>query len=267
MKTSSRAGFSVFIEDKSLSAYPHIKHGFFGRKGGVSAGLYNSLNVGFGTKDDPAHIVENRTRVAKALGATPDKLVTLHQVHSADCVYVSAPFAAGKAPEADAMVTDVAGIALGVLTADCVPVLFYGEKADGAPVIGAAHAGWGGAFKGVLAATVAMMRDKGAIKVSAAIGPCIQQNSYEVGNDFMARFIEQSADNQQFFMDASRDDHQMFDLPAYAAHCLRHADVEMVSDIGVDTYTHDEGYFSYRRATHKDEPDYGRQISAIVIKS
>ncbi len=257
----------MFVADKNLSAFSRVKHGFFGRKGGVSTGLYDSLNVGFGTKDDPAHIRENRARVANSVSAAADRLVTLHQVHSADCLYVSAPFADGQAPEADAMVTDVAGLAIGVLTADCVPVLFYGEQADGAPVVGAAHAGWGGAFKGVLTATVAMMRDKGAVEISAAIGPCIQQASYEVGNDFMARFIEQSAENQKFFMDASRADHQMFDLPAYAAQCLRQAGVGFVGDVGVDTYTQNEDYFSYRRATHKNESDYGRQISSIMIEN
>lgn len=242
-----------------------INHGFFGRKGGVSEGLYESLNVGLGTKDDPANVTENRARVARALGAVPEKLITLHQVHSADCVYVTAPFASER-PLADAAVTDVAGIALGVLTADCVPVLFYGEKKFGPPVIGAAHAGWGGALKGVLQSTVQMMREKGAETISAAIGPCIRQKSYEVSDEFMAKFVEQHPDNQVFFMDAGRAGHQMFNLPGYVDKILRQAGVERIGNCGIDTYSDEENNFSYRRATHKQEPDYGRQISAIVIK-
>lgn len=254
------------IEDALLKTFPHITHGFYGRKGGVSAGLYDSLNVGFGTKDDRANITENRSRVARDLGASPEHLVTLHQVHSPDCVYVAEPFAEGKTPEADAMVTDIAGLAIGVLTADCVPVLFYGEKEDGAPVIGVAHAGWGGAFKGVLGSTVRMMRDYGAMNIAAAIGPCIRQKSYEVDDGFMARFIEQDTTNAQFFIEGHRPDHFMFDLPVYVRACLEALDIYNVSDVLLDTYTLQDDYFSYRRATHLQEADYGRQISSIAIK-
>lgn len=256
----------MFIEDPHFKLSGKISHGFFGRKGGVSDGLYESLNVGLGTKDERANVMENRARVVKALGGRPENLLTLHQVHSPDCLYVTEPFSDDR-PEADAMVTEVAGLVLGVLTADCVPVLFYGEKEDGAPVIGAAHAGWGGALKGVLQNTVKLMREKGALHIRAVIGPCIQQTSYEVSDDFMAQFIEQDADNQQFFMDASRTGHQMFNLPAYAEKQLEQAGIDHVANTGIDTYSDKDGYFSYRRATHRKEPDYGRQISAIMIKT
>ena len=255
----------MFIQDAHFKSCDLINHGFFGRKGGVSEGVYKSLNVGFGTKDDPENVAENRARVAKALDVEPDNLITLHQTHSPDCFYIGGKLA-GYRPQADAMVTDIEGIAIGVLTADCVPVLFYGKKKFGPPVIGAAHAGWGGALKGVLQNTVKMMREKGAETISAAIGPCIRQQSYEVSDEFMAKFVGQHSDNQVFFMDAGRAGHQMFDLPGYVDKILRQVRVERIGDCGIDTYNDEDNYFSYRRATHRQEPDYGRQISAIVIK-
>lgn len=276
----------MFSEDQNLNGFPAIRHGFFGRNGGASKGLYAGLNVGYGTKDDPANVSANRALVAQSLGAAADRLCTVYQVHSADCVYAPQPFIDANRPEADAMVTDKAGIVLGVLTADCVPVLFYGEKADGAAVIGAAHAGWGGAFKNVLGRTVQMMESKGALQIQAAIGPCIAQDSYEVDDQFMRRFIEQDSGNQKFFAEAELAGHKMFDLAGYAEKSLVQAGVASVSQVrpsdekgsqqktstasgsqqkGVDTYKNENDYFSYRRATHKDESDYGRQISAIVI--
>ncbi|MGH1398839.1 MAG: peptidoglycan editing factor PgeF [Alphaproteobacteria bacterium] len=242
-----------------------VFHGFFSRKGGVSTGIYAGLNCGAGSDDDPAAVLANKDIVRDAAGA--EALVTLHQVHSAECVVIDAPFA-GEPPEADAMVSDQAGIALGVLTADCAPVLFMGEKANGAPVIGAAHAGWGGAFKGVLGASVEAMIGRGAVlsSIRAAIGPCIAQASYEVTYDFAERFIEQDEGHEKFFKAASREGHLMFDLAGYCALRLSQAGVRQVEILDRDTYADEENFFSYRRKTHRDEADYGRQISVVCIK-
>jgi len=243
-----------------------VFHGFFSRKGGQSEGLYAALNCGAGSDDDPEAVIANKEIVRKAAGA--EHLVTLYQVHSAECVVVDAPFE-GTVPEADAMVTDKAGIALGVLTADCAPVLFYGEKADGSPVIGAAHAGWGGAFKGVLAATVEKMQGLGAElpSIRAAIGPCIAQSSYEVTYEFAERFVEQDDVHERFFKAAQKDGHLMFDLPGYCAARLAQAGVRQVELLDRDTYSDEDHFFSYRRKTHRDEADYGRQISVVCILS
>jgi YfiH family protein len=241
-----------------------VTHGFFGRQGGVSSGLYNSLNCGVGTQDDPANVQENRARVLASVGG--NALVTLKQVHSATCLYTDAAFA--HRPEADAVVTDVPGLAIGVLTADCGPVLFYGETAEGKPVIGAAHAGWGGALKGVLESTVKTMLGRGARieTISASLGPCIGQKSYEVQNDFALPFLEQDPANEHFFKAARREGHLMFDLPGYIASRLAQAGVQHVSITGIDTYSAEEDYFSYRRTTHRAEKDYGRQVSVIAIR-
>ena len=247
-----------------------VFHGFFTRKGGQSAGLYAALNCGAGSDDDPEAVIANKEIVREVAGA--EHLVTLYQVHSAECVVVDAPFDGGApqdAKKADAMVTDKAGIALGVLTADCAPVLFYGEKADGSPVIGAAHAGWGGAFKGVLAAMVEKMQGLGAelSSIRAAIGPCIAQSSYEVTYEFAERFAEQDDAHERFFKAAQKDGHLMFDLPGYCAARLAQAGVRQVELLDRDTYSDEEHFFSYRRKTHRDEADYGRQISVVCILS
>ena len=241
-----------------------VFHGFFTRKGGVSAGLYASLNCGAGSDDGLLQVVENKEIVREAVGA--EHLVTLYQVHSAECLVLDAPLE-GDAPEADAMVTDTPGLALGVLTADCAPVLFYGEKADGMPVVGAAHAGWGGAFNGVLAAAVEKMQGLGAelSSIRAAIGPCIAQSSYEVTYEFAERFMEQDEGNESFFKAAQKDGHLMFDLPGYCAARLAQLGVRHVELLDKDTYSDEENFFSYRRKTHRDEADYGRQISVISI--
>jgi YfiH family protein len=246
-----------------------VRHGFFGRGGGVSRGIYSSLNCGIGSGDDPAAVRENRRRVAAAMGAAPENFVTLHQVHSALCVTVTKPWGMEQRPQADALVTDVPGLAIGVLTADCAPVLFRGRAADGRTVIGAAHAGWGGAVKGVLEATVAAMGAQGVAPgdLRAAIGPCIGPDSYEVGEAFRAPFIAQDAANAEFFSPATRPGHEMFDLPAYAARRLRAAGVTHVACRGIDTFFNEEDYFSYRRSTHRTEPDYGRQVAVIAIKA
>lgn len=263
------AGMSVHVLKDSVFVPPGkpVSHGFFGRQGGVSAGVYDSLNCGAGTADRAENIRENRARVALALGGNPAALVTVKQVHSADCIFVPEPWAQDERPEADAMVTDVPGIVLGILTADCGPVLFYGEKEDGSPVIGAAHAGWGGALKGVLESTLRVMQDHGALpgRIHASIGPCIAQASYEVGMDFIGHFLNDNPESEHFFKEARHDGHFMFDLPGYIAFRLAQAGLRHVSITGVDTYAAEQEYFSYRRATHRDESDYGRQISALVI--
>lgn len=258
----------IIAEDARLDGgRDSVRHGFFGRHGGVSSGIYGSLNCGSGSQDDPAAVAENRSRAAAVLGVSTDRLLSLYQVHSAICLTVTEPFEEGVRPEADAMVTDVPGLALGVLTADCGPVLLTGTKANGSPVIGAAHAGWGGALGGILEATVLAMRELGAIPYSirAALGPCIGPASYEVSTDFEAPFLEQDVENAHFFRAGRRDGHLMFDLPGYIARRLALAGVERVYITGVDTCADEERCFSYRRATLRGEPDYGRQLSAVVI--
>ena len=260
----------IEVDDKSLLNFnADIKHGFFGRRGGVSTGLYDSLNCGVGSNDDMIAVQENRARVAAALSTHKENLVTIHQVHSADCFYVDKPFDGDVKPKGDALVTDEAGLVIGVLTADCGPVLFAGKKADGTPVIGAAHAGWGGALKGICEATVKMMIERGAIleTIRAAIGPCIGPKSYEVSLGFEAPFLEQDEANEHFFKAAQKERHLMFDLPGYIALRLAKVGVKHVSITGADTFADEERYFSYRRTTHAQEPDYGRQISAICIKN
>lgn len=257
----------VFENDAFLNREKSVRFGFFGRQGGVSEGLYSSLNCGPGSDDDPKMVCENRARVAGHLGAKSENLISLWQVHSADCLTITESLPAR--PKADAMVTDRAGLALGVLTADCGPVLFYGEKPDGSPVVGAAHAGWKGALGGVLNATLQSMQDLGAQRESirACIGPCIAQASYEVGEGFEAPFLKQSPENERFFKSSVKDGHLMFDLPGYIASALFMAGVRQVSITDIDTYQEEERCFSYRRTTHNKESDYGRQISAIMIES
>ncbi|MDB5733605.1 MAG: hypothetical protein JWN16_242 [Alphaproteobacteria bacterium] len=236
-----------------------IAHGFFGREGGVSEGIYAALNCGPGSKDDPAAVAENRDRVRAALGA--ETLISLSQIHSA--TVHAAPLWDAR-PDGDGMVTATPGVALGILTADCAPILFVDRKAR---VIGAAHAGWKGAHGGVLEATLEAMEKLGATRaaISAAIGPCISQRDYEVGFDFRDRFLEQGLRMRKFFVPSDKEGHYRFDLEGYAAHRLAVAGVESVVKAGVSTYPPENGFFSYRRTTHAGEPDYGRQISAIVL--
>jgi len=240
-----------------------IAHGFFGREGGVSSGLYESLNCGPGSSDDPKAVTENRRLVAATLA--PDvqgaRLISLSQIHSA--VVHTLP-AWEERPEGDAMVTATPGLALGILTADCAPVLLADPKAR---VIGAAHAGWKGALAGVLEAALEAMEKLGASRdrIDAAIGPCISQDNYEVGDDFRARFLEQGAKHRRFFVPSDREGHHRFDLPGFAAYRLTAAGVGSVERRGICTYPPENGFFSFRRTTHAKEPDYGRQISAIVL--
>ena len=237
---------------------PGLAHGFFGRAGGVSTGLYESLNCGPGSRDDPAAVAENRARAVAAL-APGARLATLSQVHSA-IVHVAGPdWDTALRPEGDGLVTATPGLALGILTADCAPVLF----ADGeAGVIGAAHAGWKGALGGVLEATLQAMEKLGARRprIAAAIGPCITEAHYEVGPEFPGRFPPEAA---RFFAAGERPGHPRFDLPGYVASRL--AGLASVTALGLCTYPVENGFFSFRRATHLGEADYGREISAIVL--
>lgn len=239
-----------------------VSHGFLGRPGGVSTGLYQGLNVGLGSDDDRAAIAENRRRAIDAVmpGA---RLVTAHQVHSPDVVTVTEPFADDARPPADALVTDRSGLLLGILTADCVPVLFADHKAG---VVGAAHAGWKGAISGVTDATLAAMEKLGANRadIVCAIGPCIARASYEVDQGFVDRFTADDPDNARFFADG-RPGHAQFDIEAYVAARLAKAGVTRVEALGQDTYAQPDHFFSYRRSCHKGEPGYGRQISLIGL--
>ncbi len=240
-----------------------VIHGFFGRAGGMSGGIYASLNCGPGSRDNSAHVSENRARVAHALGMAPERLCTLYQIHSATAVIIEKPWE-GSPPQADAMVTNIPGLTLGILTADCAPVMFMDASAR---VIGAAHAGWKGAFTGVIENTIAAMETLGAerSRIVAVIGPCITQPSYEVGPEFIARFMLE--DQKDFFVPSTRADHYRFDLPGYVLRQLSRAGVGQCAALGVDTCSNPEQYFSYRRTTLAGEPDYGRQISAIALKA
>jgi YfiH family protein len=237
-------------------------HGFLGRAGGVSQGLVAGLNVGLGSGDDPALVAENRRRAAAAV-APGARLVTVYQVHGAECVTVAEPWPDEARPHADALVTDRPGLLLGILTADCAPVLLADQEAG---VIGAAHAGWKGAFGGVTDATVAAMERLGARRerIAAAVGPCIAAASYEVDEGFHARFVAEDAANARFFA-AGAPEHWQFDLEGYVAHRLRSAGVAQVDPLALDTYADPQRFFSFRRATHRQAPSYGRQIALIAL--
>ena len=227
----------------------------------MSTGIYESLNCGPGSADDPAHVTENRRRARDALGA--EALNTLYQIHSATAVAVDSPWQ--TPPLADAMVTRTKGIALGILSADCAPVLFADAEAG---VIGAAHAGWKGALDGVTDSAIAAMEALGArrAQMAAAIGPCISQANYEVGEEFRARFLGAMDENARFFITGRRQDHHHFDLESYVAHRLTRAGLANVSRLSACTYAREADFFSFRRATHHGEKGYGREISAIVLR-
>lgn len=242
------------------AALDGVPHGFLGRQGGVSSGLFASLNVGLGSSDDRAAVDENRARAVDAVspGAA---LVTLYQIHSARVVTVHGALA--ERPEGDALVTRAPGVLLGILTADCAPVLFADVAAG---VVGAAHAGWKGALGGVTDATIAAMEALGAKRahIAAAIGPCIARASYEVSDTFVDNFTHADPENERFF-GAGRPGHAQFDLEGYVAHRLQTAGIGRIEMLGADTFSQPERYFSYRRTTHAGEPDYGRQISLIGV--
>lgn len=243
---------------------PGIAHAFFTREGGVSAGLYASLNGGQGSSDDQALVRENRRRMAESLGVTFDRFVSVYQVHSPDVVTVEGPWS-GERPRADGMVTDRPGIALAISTADCGPVLFADS---GAGVIGACHAGWKGAFTGVVEATLEAMERLGASRpaVVAVLGPTIGPTAYEVGPEFVDRLVSADPGNARFLAASPRQGHAMFDLPAYIGQRALAAGVGRFADLGLCTYSDESRFFSYRRTTHRAEPDYGRLISAIALR-
>jgi len=252
------------ITASSLSGLTGIRHAFFTRDGGVSSGIYATLNAGIASKDDAAHVTENRARMAKTLGVAPENFVTAYQIHSPDVVIAEKPWDASTRPRADAIVTRVPGLAIGVSTADCGPVLF--ADAD-ARVLGAAHAGWRGALGGVLETTLDEMEKLGARRdnIVTALGPMIRQSNYEISGEFFRNFCQADPDNKRFFKSGARADHFMFDLPGYIAARLQQAGIRAIEDCGLCTYAEPERFYSYRRSQHRGEPDYGRHVNAIVL--
>jgi YfiH family protein len=255
---------SWMLQARLLLQASGLRHAFFTRDGGVSAGVYASLNGGPGSSDAPARVAENRGRMAVALGVKPDCLLTAYQIHSPDVVILDRPWPAQQRPRADAIVTRSPGLAIGVTTADCGPLLFADATAG---VIGAAHAGWRGAATGVIEATVAAMERCGADRdrVVAALGPTIRQPNYEVGPEFVSRFEKEDPGNGRFFKPAGRPEHALFDLPGYIAARLAAAGIHKIEDLGHCTYADAGRFFSYRRSVHRNESDYGRHISAIAL--
>jgi YfiH family protein len=250
------------LESARLAALPHIRHAFFTRQGGVSEGLYASLNTGLGSKDKPARIAENRGRCAKALGVASARLVSLYQIHSNRAVTLDD--VPPERPEADGIASVARGLGLGILAADCGPVLFADARE---PIIGAAHAGWKGALTGVLESTLDAMEKRGAqrSRIVAVLGPCISAEAYEVGPEFKTRFAQADRASPAFFRAAPREDHFLFDLPGYVGARLKRAGVGEIEILGACTYGEPERFFSYRRATHRGEADYGRNLSAIAL--
>ena len=255
----------MIVQSGTLCALPDIAHGFGTREGGVSTGIYASLNCGVGSKDNLDYVAENRTRFAAHLGASPQALVTPYQIHSADAVVVEEPWARADAPKADAVVTARTGLAISISTADCVPVLFADHEAK---IVGGAHAGWRGALSGVLEATLDAMEGLGAerARIAACIGPAISQTAYEVGDEFEKNFLNEDETSACFFHRASEQERPHFDLTGYVAARLQTAGTGSVEDLQLCTYRDTKRFFSYRRSCHQNEGDYGRQISAIMIK-
>jgi hypothetical protein len=245
----------------TAGALAGVRHGFFDREGGVSGGIYASLNAGTGSRDDPDHVSENRRRIAAAFGLERERLVGVHQVHSPTAVFIDAPWT-GDRPHADALVTTTPGLALSILTADCAPILFADAEAG---VIGAAHAGWKGALGGVIESTVRLMEQHGARRIAAAIGPCIHKASYEVGPEFMAAFLAVDAAFERFFAPGAGD-RQHFDLPGFCASRLAAAGVAQVETLPFDTYAESTRLHSHRRSVHEKAGDYGRNCSVIVLE-
>jgi polyphenol oxidase len=252
------------LQANALAKFGPIRHAFFTRAGGVSAGVYATLNGGTGSNDAPDKIAENRARMAAALGVEPQRFLTAHQIHSPDVVVAEQPWPQGARPRADAIATRQPRLAIGVSTADCGPLLFADAEAG---VIGAAHAGWRGAFTGVIEATAAAMETLGAKRshIAAALGPTIRQPHYEVGPEFVARFVAADPANARFFAAAERAGHAMFDLTGYIAERVHRAGIDDFEDLGLDTYAEPERFYSYRRMTRLGEPDYGRHINAIAL--
>lgn len=252
------------LQAHSLAALAGIRHAFFTREGGVSQGIYASLNGGVGSDDDRSHVAENRARMAAALDVTPEALLSAYQVHSAEVFVAEAPWTHEARPRVDAIVTCVPGLAIGVSTADCGPVLLADAQAR---VIGAAHAGWRGALAGVTDAAIAAMERLGARRerIVAALGPTISQTNYEVGAELVERFRAADARNARFFRPAARAGHALFDLPGYVAARLAAARIGRIEDLAACTYADPARFYSFRRTTHRGEPDYGRHVNAIAL--
>jgi YfiH family protein len=252
------------LQAPSLAKLARIRHGFFTRAGGVSQGLYTSLNGGVGSNDAPDKVAENRARMAATLGVSPERLITPHQIHSPEVAVAEQPWTREDRPRADAVVTATPSLAIGVSTADCGPLLFADSQAG---VIGAAHAGWRGALTGVIEATVAAMEKLGAnrSRITAALGPTISQPNYQVGPEFVERFMSADATNARFFLASERAGHALFDLNGYIAARIQHAGIVNFEDLGLCTYAEPERFYSFRRSTHRSEPDYGRHINAIAL--
>lgn len=253
-----------FIEAPELSSHAAIRHAFFTRLGGTSEGIYASLNGGLGSDDRPENVARNRALMADTIGVGHDRLVSLYQVHSPEVVTVEAPFAPSHRPKADGMVTCVPGLALGIATADCGPILFADPENR---VVGAAHAGWKGALTGVIGATVAAMERLGAARSSivAVLGPTISRASYEVGPDFITRFRAEAPGMERFLGEGQRPGHAQFDLPGFILSRLQEEGIAGASALNFCTYADAERFYSFRRATHRGEPNYGRLISAIAL--
>jgi YfiH family protein len=252
------------LQASSLATAPRVRHAFFTRSGGVSQGVYASLNGGVGSSDAPDKVAENRARMAAALGVSADRLLTPYQIHSPDVVVADEPWTHDNRPRADAVVTRKPRLAIGVSTADCGPLLFADSEAG---VIGAAHAGWRGALTGVIEATVAAMERLGADRsnIAAALGPTIRQQNYEVGPEFVERFLAADRSNSRYFRPSDRAGHAKFDLTGYIAERVQRAGIEQFEDLGLCTYAEPDRFFSYRRTTRSGEPDYGRHINAIAL--
>ena len=257
------ADTAQFVDSDILKGMPRVRHAFFTSRGGVSSGIYESLNAGLGSDDDRASVVENRRRMADVLNVDAGNIASPYQVHSADVVFTDKAWDENR-PKADGVVTKVPGLALGIVTADCGPVLFCDGDAG---VIGACHAGWKGAVGGVMEATIDCMVEHGATRknITAVLGPTISHANYEVGPDFPKPFLELDAGNSRYFSASVKADHHMFDLPAYIVDRLNKAGVRG-SSVNLCTYQGDSQFFSYRRTTHRGEADYGRQMSAIVLE-
>jgi YfiH family protein len=253
------------LKSAALANLGAIRHGFFTREGGVSQGLYASLNAGIGSNDARENVIENRARMAAALGCPPQSLLSAYQIHSPTVVVAHEPWGPDARPRADGIVTKVPGLAIAISTADCGPVLLADAQAR---VVGAAHAGWRGALTGVIEATLVAMEELGAVRtrIRAALGPMIRQPNYEVGPDLVSRFAAADPGNARFFDPATRADHALFDLAGYIMARLTAAGIGGCEDLGQCTYADPARFFSFRRTTHRGEPDYGRHLSAIVLQ-
>ena len=252
------------LEDRNLASINRIRHGFFTKEGGVSEGLYESLNIGFGSNDDAAAVTENRKRAMQAMELPAQALTTVYQVHGTTVAHATDPWPHSAAPKADGLVTDRPGVALGIATADCAPVLFSDPAAG---VVGACHAGWKGALGGITDKTAEAMETLGAKRdrIVAVVGPCIAQVSYEVGAEFRDAFIKEDPDYDRFFEQGTWPEKYQFDLPGFVTYKLENAGLAAVQWVGRDTRAEDDLFFSYRRATLNKEADYGRLLSAIAL--